>query len=82
MTKKSARDALKTALKRAIQKTSEATGDLMGNKIADKITRVLKTSPQNTSEANEEKILRERFIPSELRHKIIDDLRLKEGNYW
>ena len=29
----------------------------MGNKIADKITRVLKTPPQNTSEANEEKIL-------------------------
>ena len=55
--KKSARDGLKTALKRAIQKDSEATGDLMGNKIADKITRVLKTPPQNTSEANEEKIL-------------------------
>ena len=27
------------------------------------------------------KILRERFIPPELRHQIINDLRLKEENY-
>ena len=52
-------------------------GDLIGNKIADKITRVLKNSPQNNSETNEEEILREKFIFPELRHKIIDDLRLK-----
>ena len=51
-------------------KTAKATDDLIGNKIADKITRVSKTS---NSEIDEEEILRERFIPSELRHKIIDD---------
>ena len=33
-------------------------------------------------EANEEKILREEYIPPELRQKIIDGLRLKEENYW
>ena len=49
--------------------------------IVDKNTRVLKTSPKNNSETNKEEILRERFIPSELRHKIIDDLRLREENY-
>ena len=36
--------------------------------------KVSKTPPKNNSEENEEEILRERFIPSELRHKIIDDL--------
>ena len=35
-----------------------------------------KTSRKYNSETNEEEILRERFILSELRHKIIDDLRL------
>ena len=79
--KQSAVDALKTASKRAIQKTSEATGDLIGNKIADKIERVSKTSPKNNPETREEEILRERFTPSELRHKNIDDLRLSEENY-
>ena len=68
--------------KRAIQKTAEATGDLTGNKIADKITRVSKTSPMNNSETNEEEMVRVKFIPLELRHKIIDDLRLKRENYW
>ena len=67
--------------KRAIQKTAEATGDLTGNKIADKITRVSKTSPMNNSETNEEEMVRVKFIPLELRHKIIDDLRLKRENY-
>ena len=74
-------DALKTALKRAIQKTPEATGDLIGNKIADSIMKVSKTSPKNNSETSEEDILRERFIPPGLRHKIINELRLKEENY-
>ena len=60
--KQPATDALKTASKRAIQKIAEATGDLIGNEIADKITRVSKTSPQNNSETNEEKILRERYL--------------------
>ena len=65
--KQSATDALKTALNRAIQKTAETAGDLIGNKIAEKITRVSKTSPQNSSEANEKKkILGERFIPPEI----------------
>ena len=74
--KQSATDALKTTSKRAIQKTAEATGDLIGNKIADRTTRVSKTSPQNNSETNEEEILRERFIPPQVRHNITDDLRL------
>ena len=29
----------------------------------------------------EEEIFRERFIPLQLRYKIIDDLRLKKKNY-
>ena len=44
--------------------------------------QVLKNSPQNNSETNEEKILREKFILPELRHKIIDDLRLKAKSCW
>ena len=79
--KQSATDAIKTVPKRAIQKTAEATGDLTGNKIDDKITRVSRTSPMNNSETNEEEMVRVRFIPLELRHKIIDDLRLKRENY-
>ena len=63
-------------------KTAEATDNLIGNKIADRITKVLKTSPKNNSETNEEEILWERFIPWEVRHKTIDDLRLKKENYW
>ena len=74
---------------KTIQKTAEATGDLIVNKIADtvaksydgRITKVSKTSPKNNSETNEEEILRERYMPPELRHKIINDLRLKEENY-
>ena len=64
--KQSATDALKTASNRAIQKTAETTGALIGNKIAEKITRVSKTSPQNSSETNEKKIFGERFIPPEI----------------
>ena len=79
--KQSAVDALKTDSKREIQKIVESTGDLIGNKIADEITRVSKTSPKNNSETNEKELLRERFIPSELRHKIINDLKLKDENY-
>ena len=79
--KQSATDAIETASKRATQKTAEATDDLIGNNIADKITRVSKTSPNNNSERNEKEILRERFVLSELRQKIINDLRLKTENY-
>ena len=58
--KKSVTAAPKTASKRAI-----------GNKIADKITRVSKTSSKNNPETNEEEIFREKFIPSELRQKLL-----------
>ena len=71
-------DALKTASKRGVQKSAEATDDLIGNKIDDKILEGSKTSPQNSSETNEEEMPREKYIPPELRQKIIDDLRLKE----
>ena len=50
--KQSATDAFKAGSKGAIQKTAEATGDIMKNGIATKITRVPKTSSQNTSEEN------------------------------
>ena len=66
-------------LKSAIHKTGEATGDLIGN---NRITKVSKTSPKNNSETNEEEVLREIYISSKWRQKIIDDLRLKERNYW
>ena len=79
--KQSGTDALKTASKRVIQKTTEATGDLIGKNTADRITKVSKTSPKNNSETNDEEILRERFTSPELRHKTIDDTRLKEENY-
>ena len=80
--KKSAADPLKTAWKRVIQKIAEATGDLIGNKVADRTTKVSKTSPKNTSETNKEEILSKIYVSPALRHKIIDDLRLKEVNYW
>ena len=54
----------------------EATGGLIGNEIADRITRLSKKSPKNDSETNEEEIVRGRFIPPELRYKIIDDIKL------
>ena len=79
--KQSALDPLKTASKRAIQQTAKAAGDLIGNKIGDRITKDSKTSRKNNSETNEEEVLRERFVHSELRHKITDDLKLKEENY-
>ena len=44
--------------------------------------QVSKTSPKNNSENNEEEILTERYISPEPRQKIINDLRLKEENYW
>ena len=69
-------DAFKTTSKRAIQKTVEATGVFIGNIIADRTTKVSTTSPQNNSVANEEEVLRERYISPEERQKTIDDLRL------
>ena len=61
--------------------TAEATGDLIGNKIADRNTKVSKTSPKNNSQTNEEEILRGKFVAPELRHKIVNDIRIKEKKY-
>ena len=85
-TKEYATHVLKTVSKRATKKTAEATGELIGNKIADavpksyngKITKVSKISPPNSSETNkhDNEITKERYISSEERQNIIDDLRL------
>ena len=69
--KQFATDVFETASKRVIQKTTEATDNLIRNKIADKITRVSKTFPKNNLEANEEDILREKYILPELRQKLL-----------
>ena len=60
--KQSATDTLKTTSKKAIHNTAEATGGLISNKIPDKISKVSRTSPQNSSEAvkSEIEILKER----------------------
>ena len=44
--------------------------------------KVSKTSPKNNSEISEDEKLRKSFIPTELRPKVINDLILKEENYW
>ena len=72
---------LKLLQKRPIKTKAEATGGLISNKFAGKITKVSKSSPKNSSEANKEEILKEKFIPPDLKHKITDDLRLKGENY-
>ena len=83
--KKSVTDAVKTASKRAIQKTAEATGDLIGNKIADKMTSVSKKkSTKKLPTIDEDAELsthKERYISSEERQQIIDELRLAPKNY-
>ena len=75
--KKLATDALKTPSKRVIQKTSEVTGD----KIANRITKVSKNSQQNNSETvtneHDKEMLKKRYISSEERQEILDELRLK-----
>ena len=48
---------------KCIQKESGATNNLIGNKIPNRSTRVSKISLQNDSETNEEKMLREKYIP-------------------
>ena len=45
-----------------------------------KTTKNTKPHQKINLETNKEEILRERCIPSKLRYKIIDDLRLKEEN--
>ena len=47
-TKQSVVDALKTVSQRAIQKTAEPNGHLICKKIADRITKISKTSRQNS----------------------------------
>ena len=65
--KQSATDALKIV----IQKTTEAASDLFGNKIADRITKVSKTSAQNSLEIvkneNDKEIPKEIYISPEER---------------
>ena len=51
-----------------MQKTVEATGDLIDNKISDNITKVSRSSPQNSSEAvkrETENVGFDREIPKE-----------------
>ena len=86
--KKSTTDAIKTASKRAIQKTAEATGDLISNKIADKITSLSKkpakelhNNDQTKEEDAEITTHKKRYISSEERQQIIDELRLIPKNY-
>ena len=80
--KKSTTDAIKTASKRAIQKTAEATGDLIGNKIADKITDASKKSNKELSNEEDAEITtcKKRYISTEERQQIIDELRLVPKN--
>ena len=54
---------------------------LIGNKIAERIAKVSKNLSNNNSETNEKEILRETFLPPELRHNTINDLRFNEENY-
>ena len=74
---KSTTDAIKTTSRRAIKKTTtEATGDLIGNKIAGSITKVSKTS-QNNSKAvkSEEDMSKERYISPEKGQQIINKIK-------
>ena len=75
--KKSGTDAFKITSKRAIQKTPEATGDLVNNAIANKITSISQ-KPANEPHSNvvSNEIPKERYISSQERQKIIDELRL------
>ena len=78
--KQSAADALKISSKREIQKMGKITGDLISHKIAIKITRISKTSQQNSSKTvtnkHDNEITKERYISSDEWKTIIDDLRL------
>ena len=82
--KRSATDAVKTASKRAIQETAEATSDLVGNKIADKIKSISKKSTKKLPTIDEDAELathKKRYISSEERQQIIDELRLVPKSY-
>ena len=72
--KRSTTDAIKTASKRAIQRTAEGTG-------AEKITSVSKKSTKElqNNEAGEDverATTKKRYISTEKRQQIIDELRL------
>ena len=78
-TKKSTTDVIKIASKSAIQKITAATGDLIGNKITDKITSVSKKSSKNSKMITlimKQKHQKKRYISTEIRQQIIDELRL------
>ena len=68
--KQSVENALKTTFQGVVQKTAEATGDLIGNKIADRI----KKSSQNVTNEHDKEIDKERYISSEEKQKINDDI--------
>ena len=73
--KKYTADAIKTASIRAIQKPAEVTGDLIGNKIADKIVSASKKSVKELPKEDVELTThRKRYISSEERQQIIDEL--------
>ena len=79
--KKSTTDTIETASKRAIQKTAEVAGDLIGNKIADKITNVSRKSakelPNYETDVDVKRATpKKRYISSEERQQIIEELRL------
>ena len=79
--KQSTTNGLKTSSKIVIQKTTGATGDLIDNKIANKITKVSRNLQQNNSQTvtneHDNKIPKEKYVSSEKRQEIIDELRLK-----
>ena len=76
--KQPATDALKF-----FSKVTEATSDLIGNEVSGKITKISRSSPQNSSETVESETEnigfdtetpKERYTPSESRHQIINDV--------
>ena len=89
--KKSTTHANKTTSRRAIQRRTEGTTDLVGNKIAEKITKAApKNYPEDIRKSMAAQIDEtsvqptetpmERYISSEGRQQIIDELRLLQEN--
>ena len=79
--KKSTTDAINTASKRTFQKGAEVTGHFIDNKIADKITSVSKKKfdkelHNNNDEDMEITTHEKRYISTEEREQIIEELRL------
>ena len=70
--RKSTTNTIKIASKRAIQKRRKS--NLIGNKIADKIKASKKNSEEKAK--NEVEKPKKRYISTEERRKIIDELRL------